>query len=66
MNNIHRLYIYADCNFEYNLIQYTFVLVHLNRLMKKGGGIGPMKPWQPTRFEKGAKSDPNWVKISLA
>jgi hypothetical protein len=28
--------------------------------MKKGGGIGPAKPWQPLRFdsriEKGAKS----------
>jgi len=30
--------------------------------MKKGGGTGPEKPWQPIRsafsFEKGAKSDP--------
>lgn len=33
--------------FEYNLIPYTFVPVHSNRLMKKGGGIGPMIPWQP-------------------
>ena len=56
----------VDWNFEYNLIQYTFAPVHLNRLMKKGGGIGPMKPWQPAHIEKGAKSDPIWVKISLA
>jgi hypothetical protein len=26
--------------------------------MKKGGGTGPVKPWQPVRLEKGAKSDP--------
>ena len=28
--------------------------------MKKGGGIGPMKPWQPIlcKAKKGAKSDP--------
>lgn len=25
--------------------------------MKKGGGIGPLKPWQPVQQEKGAKSD---------
>jgi hypothetical protein len=25
--------------------------------MKKGGGTGPVKPWQPIHFEKGAKSD---------
>lgn len=39
----------------------TFVAVHSNRLMKKGGGIGPLKPWQPlwrTALEKGANSDP--------
>ncbi len=24
--------------------------------MKKGGGIGPVKPWQPVLLEKGAKS----------
>jgi len=35
--------------------------------MKKGGGIGPLKPWQPVRTEKGAKSDPVLrEKISLA
>ena len=28
------------------------------KLMKKGGGTGPVKPWQPVRLEKGAKSDP--------
>lgn len=28
--------------------------------MKKGGGTGPVKPWQPAVFErKGAKSDPD-------
>lgn len=27
--------------------------------MKKGGGTGPKKPWQPIlALEKGAKSDP--------
>jgi len=26
--------------------------------MKKGGGTGPVKPWQPVREEKGANSDP--------
>lgn len=26
----------------------TFASVLLNKLIKKGGGIGPMKPWQPT------------------
>ncbi len=25
--------------------------------MKKGGGIGPAKPWQPTSHGKGAKSN---------
>lgn len=25
--------------------------------MKKGGGIGPLKPWQPIRNGKGAKSN---------
>ena len=35
--------------------------------MKKGGGIGPAKPWQPLQCnaEKGAKSEPVRVKISL-
>lgn len=33
--------------FEYNNIRITFVS---NRLMKKGGGIGPLKPWQPIRI----------------
>lgn len=34
--------------------------------MKKGGGTGPMKPWQPIRTEKGAKSDSHLAKkISL-
>lgn len=28
--------------------------------MKKGGGIGPLKPWQPLRDDgKGAKSYPS-------
>jgi len=26
----------------------NFASVLLNKLIKKGGGIGPMKPWQPT------------------
>ena len=39
-------------DFEYNNIQFTFVPVHSNRLMKKGGGIGPLKPWQPPTFGK--------------
>lgn len=30
----------------------NFAPVHLNKLMKKGGGIGPMKPWQPS-FQRG-------------
>jgi hypothetical protein len=25
--------------------------VHSNKLMKKGGGIGPVKPWQPPLTE---------------
>ncbi|MEY4604644.1 MAG: hypothetical protein RIT43_1936 [Bacteroidota bacterium] len=33
----------------------TLFLVHSDKLMKKGGGIGPVKPWQPSRRE-GAKS----------
>jgi len=24
--------------------------VHLNKLMKKGGGTGPLKPWQPIQL----------------
>lgn len=38
--------------FEYNIIQFTFATVHSNRLMKKGGGLGPMKPWQPVHWNK--------------
>ncbi len=42
---------------ESSLIPFTFAAVHLNRLMKKGGGIGPVKPWQPIYvIKKGAKS----------
>jgi len=26
------------------------LLLLSNRLMKKGGGLGPLKPWQPLRF----------------
>ena len=33
--------------FESNLFRYTFAAVHSNKLIKKGGGIGPTKPWQP-------------------
>ena len=32
-------------------IQFKFATVHSNRLMKKGGGIGPTKPWQPIQFK---------------
>jgi len=28
------------------------VAVHLNKLMKKGGGTGPMIPWQPIKIDK--------------
>lgn len=27
--------------------------------MQKGGGTGPMIPWQPTQTRKGANSDPH-------
>ena len=40
------------------MIVLTLPLVHSNRLMKKGGGIGPTKPWQPANsIRKGAKSN---------
>ncbi|MEY3682180.1 MAG: hypothetical protein RLZZ289_704 [Bacteroidota bacterium] len=42
----------------------NFAAVHLNKLIKKGGGTGPMKPWQPHFQSKGAKSDPAMEKIS--
>lgn len=35
---------FADQNFNYN---FAPVLKH-DALIKKGGGTGPMKPWQPT------------------
>ncbi len=30
----------------------NFAAVHLNKLIKKGGGTGPMKPWQPHFYVK--------------
>lgn len=37
----------------------NFVAVHLNKLIKKGGGTGPMKPWQPHILVKVPNPIPN-------
>lgn len=33
--------------FTLSLLQFLFY-----KLIKKGGGAGPVKPWQPTKFDK--------------
>ncbi|MEN9743510.1 MAG: hypothetical protein RLZZ65_1315 [Bacteroidota bacterium] len=61
--DLKQVLFYAFC-FRFVDLLRNFVAVHLNKLIKKGGGTGPMKPWQPHFLSKGAKSAPALEKIS--
>jgi hypothetical protein len=43
-------------NYQFNSIFAPRSLNQIEKLIKKGGGIGPVKPWQPLQLREGAKS----------
>jgi hypothetical protein len=43
-------------HFQFYAIFAPRSLNQIEKLIKKGGGIGPVKPWQPLQLREGAKS----------